>query len=153
MGLFGHWRTVHLIFFKAGHLVASFQIEAMFQKMDCDSLRMWLSHSTLFTEIIVIKCPNDIKLFHGIEEYLLQQELLTERRFLGLEGYKQHENESQKWQEWWEGPGVSSLRLFCASFQLTEFPRLWLPALLKQQTLHYAYSYQILVGKRILGPT
>lgn len=131
------------MFSKAGHLVASFQIEVMFQTMYCGSLRMWLSHSTLFIEIIVIKCHNDIKLSHGIGDCSLQQELLTERRFLGLEGCKQHQNESQKLQAQWEGPGVLVLRPFCASFYLTDFPGLWLPFLCISKTVDLTPSLQL----------
>ena len=94
-GPFDHLGTSSLIS-QSGHLLVSFQMEVMFQTMHSDLWRTWLSHSTLFTEIIVIKCHNDIKLFRGTGEFLLWQWLLTERRFPGLDGHELHQNESQK---------------------------------------------------------
>lgn len=94
-GPFGHLGTSSLTSLKLAICWHHFILMSRSQKCTLVPWRMRLSHSTLFTEIIVIKCHNDIKLFHRIGECLQQQGLLTERRFPRLEGHKRNVNESQ----------------------------------------------------------
>lgn len=60
---------------------------------------------------------------------------------------------SQKPQPQSESPLVSEMTLLDASFHLTDFPSLpsFFSAVIDQHILYHIYSYQILVGKKIMG--
>lgn len=126
-GPFGHLGTSSLTSLKLAIWWHHFKLKSRSKRYTLVLWRMWLSHSTLFAEIIVIKCHNDIKLFHRIGEYLQQQALLTERGFLGLKGQAESD-ESQKLQAQGGGLEVCTDTVLC-HFHLTDFPTLCLPFL------------------------
>lgn len=131
-GFFGDLGTSSLIFSQTGHVLASFLMKVTFQKIHSVLWRMWLSHSTLFTEMIVIKCHNDIKLFRGIGHFLLRQWLLTEKipwsRWTQTESEWKSKASAQERAQWWHcfvpfSPPRLSL-LSCLCFLCTETSRL-----------------------------
>ena len=131
-GFFGDLGISSLIFSQTGHLLASFLMKVTFQKIHSVLWRMWLSHSTLFTVMIVIKCHNDIKLFHGIGHFLLRQWLLTEKipwaRQTQTESERKSKASAQERAQGWHcfvpfSPSWLSL-LSCLCFVCTETSRL-----------------------------
>lgn len=136
-GAFGHLGTSSFTSLKLAIWWHHFKSKSCSKRYTLVLWRMWLSHSTLFAEIIVIKCHNDIKLFHRIGEYLQQQGLLTERGFIGLKGHKQNLMKVKSFRHK-EGVQESVLTLIYAiSTSLAFLPFVFPFSALKPQTSHY----------------